>query len=406
MIQKLKIILVLLILVNSIIAGFLVLDFRVFTPPKTTVLIQIGEINADEISIHTTVTLDNNNNFDLIVSDFHIRSATKTGIEIGQIHILGGIVESKQNKTFHSVDSFMLKDQTISIIENTLTAVVGFRFFGLFQKTLPLEIDIITSLDAVFDQIQQPTISMQADIIEVNEQGLLFTTTLDLYNPTDLAYGINDVHIVFKDEHESFLGSLVFEDTIIQPKKSIIMQSDALLSFDALDAEIIIVTLKADAGVQIAGFVASLPLSADLSIKVPDIQELVFGNTPIDFILNADFKLTVRGINCCFGFQLYNPSNITIIAQNLICSVLALDEERYTLLGENVMQSCSALPGHEGCVQANITIPYLHFLRSVQRKIRPDVIVLRIEGDLSIAGTRQSIPISLNAYISPYLLFN
>jgi LEA14-like dessication related protein len=406
MIQKMKIILVVLILFNIIIASFLVLDFRVFTPPKTRVHIQINEVNADEIIIQTTVTIDNNNNFDLIVSDFFIRSTSKAGVEIGQILISGGIVESKQNKTFHSVDSFILKDQAISIIESTLTALVGFRFFGLFEKTLPLEIDIITSLDAVFDQIQQPTINMQADIVEVNEQGLLFSTTLDLYNPTDLSYFIDDVTLVFEDQNKSLLGTIVFENKIIKPRKSIQMYSEALLIFDALDAETIFLTLDAVAGVQIASLMARLPISANLSINVPDIKELIFGNTPIDFILNADFKLTVRGINCCFGFQLYNPSNITIIAQNLVCSVLALNQDTYVLLGENIMQSCTALPGNEGCVQTNITIPYIHFLRSIPRKIRPDFIVLKIEGDLSIAGTRQSVPISLNAYISPYLVFN
>ena len=57
-------------------------------------------------------------------------------------------------------------------------------------------------------------------------------------------------------------------------------------------------------------------------------------------------------------------------------------------------------------MKTNITIPYLEYLRVGKGKFRPDWIVLRIEGDFHIAGTRQAVPISLNAYIDPHILVN
>ncbi|MFO7677344.1 MAG: hypothetical protein R6V50_03050 [Thermoplasmatota archaeon] len=405
MIHKTKLIVLVLIVFNIVIAGVLLLDFRVFTPPKTTVYINIAEVNANEVVLETTVIIENDNNFDIIINDFEVTSKTKTGVELGQIVIQGGIIEPKHSKTFNSLDNFILEDEDITVLENTLTAVVGFRFFGVLQKTLPLEIYIITSLDAVFEQLQQPSITMHADIIEINKQGLLFSTTIQIYNPTDLAYSIEEMMLSVVDEDNLLVGTLVFEHTSIEPKKTISLYSEGYLLFDALDAHTLYLKLDGIAGIKIAGLYKNISLSSDMSMGVPDIKTLIFGNNTIDFILDAQFKFTLRGINCYFGFQLYNPSNITIIAENLLCSVLRLDGDTYTLLGENIMEKCIALPEHTGCVKTNITIAYIHYLRSIQKKIRPDYIVLRIEGELYIAGTRQSVPISLNANISPYVIF-
>ena len=53
-----------------------------------------------------------------------------------------------------------------------------------------------------------------------------------------------------------------------------------------------------------------------------------------------------------------------------------------------------------------MTIPYLKFFLTGSLKILPDWIILRIDGNFSIAGTRQAFPISLNAYVDPHLIKN
>ena len=103
---------------------------------------------------------------------------------------------------------------------------------------------------------------------------------------------------------------------------------------------------------------------------------------------------------------MYNPSNITLIGENLLCSILRKDGETYSILGEKTMEKCTIHPQDEICVRTDITIPYLEYLRAGKGKLRPDWIVLRIEGDFHIAGTRQAVPISLNAYIDPHIFLN
>jgi hypothetical protein len=70
------------------------------------------------------------------------------------------------------------------------------------------------------------------------------------------------------------------------------------------------------------------------------------------------------------------------------------------------MSACSIAPKDKICVRTNITIPYIKYLSTcrIGYGFLPDWIVLRIEGDFYIAGTRQAVPISLNAYVDPNLI--
>ena len=85
--HKLKIILVLLIIVNCIIASFLLLDLQTFVPPKTTVRINIVDMDAEALTLETIVNVDNSNTFEISIHDFEVVSRTKQGEEIGRITI-------------------------------------------------------------------------------------------------------------------------------------------------------------------------------------------------------------------------------------------------------------------------------------------------------------------------------
>ena len=158
------------------------------------------------------------------------------------------------------------------------------------------------------------------------------------------------------------------------------------------------------AGIKIAGVYKKINLTADASIIIPDIKYFIFGGEPIDFQIPVQFKLTLKGILSNVGFKMYNPSNFSLIGKDLLCSLYRLDGEEKSLLGQKTMEVCTIDPRGIICVRTNITIPYFKFLTAGKGKILPDWIILRIEGDFYIAGTRQSVPISLNAYVDPNVI--
>ena len=134
--HKLKIVLITLIIFNMIIASFLVLDIQAFEPPKTTVQINIVDINSEALTLETIVNIQNENNFDLSIKNFEIISSTENGEEIGRILIKGGDIKAEDNKTFSSQDTFILKNENITLLKNKLTAQVSLKFFGLIQKSI------------------------------------------------------------------------------------------------------------------------------------------------------------------------------------------------------------------------------------------------------------------------------
>jgi len=70
------------------------------------------------------------------------------------------------------------------------------------------------------------------------------------------------------------------------------------------------------------------------------------------------------------------------------------------------MDSCVANPREEVCVKTEILIPYRDYLKVGTWRLIPNWIVLTIDTDLAIAGTRQAFPVSLNAYVNPNLFKN
>ena len=65
--QNLRILLILLVIFNLIVAGFLLLDIQAFQAPKTNVKINIIDVSSEEMVLETIVDIKNPNNFDLSI---------------------------------------------------------------------------------------------------------------------------------------------------------------------------------------------------------------------------------------------------------------------------------------------------------------------------------------------------
>jgi hypothetical protein len=399
--HKLRNILIVLIIFNLIVGAFLILDIQAFESPRTSVQVNIVDVTSEEMILETIVNIENPNSFDLSVNNFKVVSNTEDGAEIGKIVIDGGDISPQETREFSSQDSFVLKNENITVLKNKVTAKVGLKFFGILQKTIPLDIDIETSLKEVIEQIGQPDIKIQADLTEIYEKGLNFTTQIEIYNPTHLLYRVEEINFDIEKEDGTNVGNIVLYGDDIEPKKSITLVSDGTIFFDALDAKTLWLRLTGVAGLKIAGIYKSIDLSAEAAIIVPDVKDFVFGNESIDFQIPVQFKLTLNGILSNVGFNMYNPSNVSLVGTDLLCSIYRLDGEKQSLLGEKVMQACTLPPQKRVCVKTDITIPYRTFFSSGNGKILPDWIILSIEGDFHIAGTRQTVPISLNAFVDP-----
>jgi LEA14-like dessication related protein len=402
--KLLKIVLIILIIINLFITLFLFYDFQVFESPETIVSIDVVKINSEELVLQTKMDINNPNSFDLTVSDFIVSSKTIDGISIGELSIEGGTIAGKQNETFISIDKFALEGQSFKTLKNEITGKIGIKILGIIQKTIPVKIIILTSIEEIINSLESPVLNVEAFFDDINSKGLNFSASINVYNPTDFEYTIGSLNLNLKTDDNIDVGNItIFGDTIL-PKSSLTFSSKGTVSYNALDAKILLVKLSGVAGARIAGMYQEVKLSTVTQVKIPNIQEFIFKNQSIDFYIPVQIKLTAKGILVNLGFKFFNPSDIPLLAKNLVCSVLRVDGDDMTLLGDKKMDPCQLIPENIVCVKTQILISYLTYITKMPGKILPDWLVIKIHGDFSIAGTRQAFPITLNAYIDPNLI--
>ena len=285
------------------------------------------------------------------------------------------------------------------------------RFLIIFLVILMLIIIIITeyllivtSVEETIDNIKVPEIFVETEFEKLTEEGLEFSVSVNLFNPNDFELKIDKFSLIAKTDENNKVGSLSIDGGIIKPRTFSTFKSKGVIFFEALDAKVLVVSIDGDATVKFGDFDKTLSLSTDMEVSIPDIADFVFQNKAVDIEIPIQFKLRLRGILGIVGLKIFNPSEIPIVGKNLICRIYRLDDDTRTLLGEQEIEPCEISPKAEAYVNTEILIPYRTFFFSAGFKLLPNWIILQVEGDLSIAGTRQTIPISINGYVDPHFL--
>ena len=131
----LSIILVVLFLINIIAAALIFVDIQVLAFPKTTLRVDVIEINTDEIIIHHDIQLYNPNSFEMILRDFQIVATTTDGKEVTNLTIDGGSVPGQSNRSYAANDRIVMKGNLSGLLSSKITGVVGFNIFGIITPT-------------------------------------------------------------------------------------------------------------------------------------------------------------------------------------------------------------------------------------------------------------------------------
>jgi hypothetical protein len=403
----LSIFLIILILLNLITAIIIFVDIQIIKSPQTNVEINVIDINAEELILEIQMKMHNPNTFELSIENFKIKTFTHDENEIGEINIEGGIISSDESKTFNVIDKIKFKENSdFNVLKNKITGTIGVIFLGFIKKTIPIELNVMLSLEEIIDNIEIPDIDLEFTFDDLTNEGLEFTAGINVYNPNNIGIIISELTLNAINDYNEEVSSFKITGGEIKPNNKSFFTSSGILFYSLIDTQELILSLAGDASVKIAGMNKSISLSTEMSVILPDIQEFIFKNENVKFYIPVQFKLTLEGILATVGFKYYNPSNISLFTRNINCSIHRVDGENKALLGVKSMESCIIDPREEVCIKTQILIPYLTYLKMGNFRLIPDWIVLTIEGDFSIAGTRQVFPISLNAYVNPNIFKN
>jgi hypothetical protein len=395
------IIILLLFTINIIIGSFFIFTLNAIDIPKINTFIEILDINEDEIIIKAQIDMNNPNFFSFTIDDFSIISKTSDGKELGTIIINGGNIQANTNETFYAEASFTLHNYDFKPIYSNISGLMALNIFGLFEKKIPIKIDVIASLDRLIDTIHPPEIIISAAIDKITEEGIIFNGNITIMNTNNFEIILKEFSSEIANDAGLKLGEISIPNSYVKPKETKDIALSANLSYEALGADTIILGINTKVGACIAGLNKTINVSTKAEIDVPDVKNLLFFNEIMDFSIVGDFNIRFQGIVTTVGLKIYNPTDIPFEAKNLVCSISGLTNNKTVTIAEGPMNPCAISSHKEVCIQTIITMKYQSILTAGIDKLIPDWFVLSVVGDFSIQNTNQSIPISINAYIDP-----
>ena len=396
--------LVILIIINAVIGGVLVFFIQDIREPKIDVDFNLSQITADEMIFTARISILNDNQYDLLIKNLNITGKTPNGHIILDLQIVGGTIGAQQQRIFTSNDSISFAGDLSSKIYSSVQGIFGVNFAGIFEKTIPFHINITASFQDLFNNISSPTLSILAEVTEISETGVLFQGKVNIENPNSFEMSLDNFTARIETENGDLVGEFSQIQGIITPKGTSQFHLNGTLLFKALNAEVLTLRVSGNARVHLMGINKAIPLSAIAQLPIPDINELLFGNESLGITISLDAKIRASGFLTTIGLTLYNPSNIPLEANDMLCSIFGLTGENQKMIAQQPMGPSTVESKKQDYLETQILIPYLKLLTAGTTKILPDWFVIRIQGNFSIAGVTQSIPVSLDATINPHLI--
>jgi len=263
---------------------------------------------------------------------------------------------------------------------------------------------IVTSVKEIIENVKIPEVNVEADFEKLTGEGLEYSINVNVFNPNNIEIKITEFSIAVKTDKNKVVSSLSIKGGIIKPESTSTFKSKSEILYEAIDAEILTLTINGEVAAKLSNFNKNISFSTETKVIIPDIADFILKNKTIDIEIPAQFKLRVKGILGLVGVKIFNPSEIPLVLKNVIFRIYRVDENKKTLLGEQDMDPNDISTKEQIYVYAEILIPYRKFFFSAGLKFLPNWIMLEIEGNLSIAGTRQMIPFSIKAYVDPHLI--
>ena len=396
--------LVVLIIINAVIGGVLVFFIQDIREPKIDVEFNLSQLTTDEMRFTARISMENDNQFDLLIKNLNIIGKTTDGIIILDIEFIGGNIAAKQQRMFTTNETVSFSGDLSSKIYGSIQGIFGVNLAGVFEKTIPFQINITASFQDLFNNISSPKLSLLAEVTEITKDGALFQGMISVENPNFFEMSLENFTTRVETEKGESVGEISKLQGKILPNATSQFLFNGTLSYDALNAKILILRFRGNAGIHVMGIDKTIELSTMAQLPIPDIKELLFHNKSLGITISLDVKVRVRGFLTTIGLTLYNPSKIPLQANDLLCSIYGLTGGHEKMIAQKSMEPTSVEPIEVDYLEAQLLVPYIKIFTSGTKKIFPDWFVIEIEGDFSLAGVNQSIPVSINATINPHLL--
>lgn len=390
-----KLIIILLFIFNLVVGALLIFDIQIMEAPETTIKIDIIEINADEAVLQTIIDISNPNIFELVTKDFEITTTSPDGFEVASILLEGGSIPPGENITYNTVDVIAFNDVSPDLLNTKMTGKVGLSI-GFIQKTIPLSINVITSVKDAIKKYLSPSLNIQVEFGELTQKGINLTGEIGIYNPNKIDIFIDNVSLIMETETGKNVGNIDIEGGEIESEGSLLLKSTGILLLEVLNAKSLSVKLTGNAGARIAGINESVSFSSDLVIKVPDLSTLLTIDNPTNLIIKADFLLTSQGLEDTLIFEVHNPNKIAIEIRDIVFTLTKINNQRRHLLHEIDLEDGIVKAENTKIWEGKILISFAEIILPIGERLLPEELEIKVTAKISLPGINQSFWIGIS----------
>ncbi len=391
-----KLLLIIVTILYIIIGALLFINIQVMEAPEIIIDIEVAEINPDEAVLHTKINIDNTNSFDILVKNLEIITTTPDGYEVSHVKLAGGKIPSNEKKTFIKDVNIAFAGHSPELLTSKITGDVGMNILFI-QKTIPLNIGVVTSLEKVINDFAAPNIIATVDFNEVTTEEIKLSAIIEAYNPNSFEIYIEDITGEIITETGRKVGYIDVTGGILPPKDSLEINTTGWILLEAFNAEKIMFNINGIAGAKIAGFEKNLSFDIQTRLIVPDLEELILSkDKPVHLSIKANNKLTLKGLITVINLEVHNTYKIDLTIKDIICRLYTVADDDTHLLGENTIdEELIAESGQIGFASCEITIPFSKIFT-----INPssDWLMVSVTARLTIKGIDPSIYVDIRGY--------
>jgi len=393
------IILVVLFLINIVATALIFIDIQVLSFPQTTLRVDVVEINSDEVIIHHDLQFYNPNSFEMIFKDFRIVATTTAGEEVTNLTIDGGSIPGQSHRSYAANDLVIMKGNISGLLSSKITGIVGVNIFGIIKKTIPLEVTVLTSLKEALNKISVPTITIQAEFGTITRHAVNLTTTIDVSNPNPFGMFIRNFILNITTETGSTVGNFIIPGAHIPAESTVTILGYGSVIIEALNAKKLFIALHAEAGANIAGINKSLPFSSQIEITIPNLNEFIPPDKPLELSLDIDSYRARGGLNGNITLEVINPTKIPFIASDIVVMYYGVKNDQKYFIAEGPLGSGELVPENTTYFHGEMMLYYSKFFNFSGGGFLPEKIFLQLRAKISLPGVNIYVPVAIGSYI-------
>ena len=388
--RTVTLILVIVTIINIIAGAFIFINIQVMQAPETTVKIDVLEINADEVVVQTTIDIYNPNGFDMIMKDFELITTTESGEKVAHTKIDGGRISANEETTFTDTLIMDLKGNSPGLLKTKLTGTVGMNIIFI-EKTIPMSINVITSMEDVIEHLALPVINIKAEFEDITNEYINITGLIEIYNPNSIDIMTKDMSMEITTDDGKVVGSLIVNDSLIAGENTTKIDTKGQILLASFNAKKLIANMNATMTAKMANYSKSLPLSLNAEISVPDINEILGQDAPFDIFIWIDFKIDLRGMAGKVSLEIVNPTKLDFHFKDTSVTLYDIrNNERTSIcdcdLGEGVAKSKETT-----YLKGDLLIPLKTYFPKFGQRILPDGILVLVRTNATLNGIEQSL---------------